>query len=363
MKRQMQQNSKKILFILPDLNMGGAERVILNIINQLENAGIQIVLLVLNYNGILKNELPKNITIIKKKSRTLLSLFSLVQALINHKPNIVFSTHNRTNVLSLFTKQFFKDKTYIIREPNLPLKQKKILPYPIFLFSKIFYRFSDVAIAQTEEMKRQINKIYKVKNDKIKIIRNPLNIVKIESLANEGNPFEELQNYNQNDYNIISVGSLSKRKRIDILLESFIRIRKEGLRNLKLHIIGDGSERSSLEEFVNKKHLQEYVNFWGLQENPYMFMKYADILTLTSEAEGFPNVVIESLFLKTKVVVTNSEPEICKIIKDNELGEIAEVNDIEDISAKIQKAIASNYKYYSDYRTKDYLNFFEQLNS
>ncbi|MCX9469374.1 glycosyltransferase, partial [Vibrio cholerae] len=96
------------------------------------------------------------------------------------------------------------------------------------------------------------------------------------------------------------VGSLCKRKRVDIAIKSFSRLNHGD--EYKLLIVGDGEEKSNLKVLVDNLGVSKNVLFLGNQENPYSYMKNAMATLLTSESEGLPRVLVESLIVGTPVI-------------------------------------------------------------
>ncbi|MFQ2511093.1 glycosyltransferase [Aeromonas caviae] len=105
------------------------------------------------------------------------------------------------------------------------------------------------------------------------------------------------------DY-IISVSSLTQRKRVERLIYSFEAISK-GHPSLKLLILGDGELKSSLQNIVEECSLKDKVVFYGFCSNPYPLIARARLLMLASDSEGLPTVIIEALSLGIPVISTN----------------------------------------------------------
>lgn len=337
---------KKIVFLLPDLEGGGAERVALNIIEQLDKDIFEVYLIVGNKRGDLIDMLPQNINVIDLEvKKTLFSFLPFYKQCRRIQPDLIYSTLNRTNIIAIITSLLLKNTKVIIREPNMPSNQIGLLPKSTLFAVKLFYPKADNVIAQTEEMKKEMIEYYNIDPRRINVLVNPININLIETLiSNESNPFQK------NQINIVAVGSFIYRKGFDVLINSFQDV-ADSFSNANLYILGKGIEEENLREQTNIAHLSEQVHFLGFQENPYKYLKYADMFVLSSRAEGLPNVVLESLYLKTKVVVTDCVPFISNLIKDNNLGEVVKIDNVKELSDKIKIAISRN-----DYNTIDKFN-------
>ncbi len=177
---------------------------------------------------------------------------------------------------------------------------------------------------------------FNIKKKKIVKINNPVDFDFIDDkLAISLKP----ECYKYNYKNVVAIGNLSARKGFDNLLKVFSRLKNE---NILLHILGDGKDRDVL--FQTKELLGlKNVIFHGRQENPYQFLKYADLFILSSRYEGFPNVLLEAGACGTYSLANNCPGGINEIIQHNINGEIANIENYEDFARKIMDAMHQNY--------------------
>lgn len=325
-----------ILFILPNLNSGGSERVIVNIIRSLNCSEYNICLVLINKIGELIDLVPSEVKIVDLGiKRTRYSFFKMLIAIHKIKPEVIFSSTNRTNILLLATSYFFIYKSkIIIREPNSPYAQyilKKLPRYYIFLI-KLLYHKANIVIAQTESMKNEINKYFKIPESKIKVITNPIDHQYIDSqLQSSKNP------YPQEFVNVVASGRIVKQKGFDFLIKAFRRVVDEN-NNFRLYILGsegDGKYKRNLVSLINELELNGHIFFEGFQSNPFVYYKYADLFVLSSRWEGLPNVVLESLYLNTPVVVTNCIPFFNEILVNGQNGYIVEFDNEKEFASRI----------------------------
>ncbi len=147
------------------------------------------------------------------------------------------------------------------------------------------------------------------------------------------------EGFKYNYKNVVAIGNLSARKGFDNLLKVFSRLKNE---NIMLHILGDGKDRDVLlqmKEFLGLKN----VVFHGRQDNPYQFLKYADLFILSSRYEGFPNVLLEAGACGTYSLANNCPGGINEIIQHNVNGEIANIENYDDFAQQIIKVMHENY--------------------
>jgi len=348
-------NKKKdILFVLPSLSGGGAERVTTNIINLIKKNNFNINILLINNIGPFKDLIfDNNINIInlnKKHART--SYFKLVKIINTIKPDIVFSTLQHVNILLLIFKRLYKSKPkLIIREANTPsqfMGNLNLFKKKLFLFLlKTQYKKADLIIAQCDEMRDDIISTYKLNNvDNVITIYNPIDVKFIKNKSTDFNPF------NDTYVNIVSIGRLTYQKGFDILLKS-ISIVRELYPNVFLTIVGDGELRNYLIRLSNDLNIQNSVNFVGFQNNPYPYIKYSDLYVLSSRWEGFPNTLLEAITLNKKVVSTNCKSGTFEILNDYENGIIVKTDDPVSLAEGIISSIKKEIKYSEKYKKYD----------
>lgn len=172
----------------------------------------------------------------------------------------------------------------------------------------------------------------------------------------------------QGDY-IIAVGGLQKRKRFNILINAFSNV-LNNFPDIKLIIIGNGSEKKNLESYIESKRLKENVLLLGFKENPYPYIKNAKLLVSSSYEEGLPRVLVEALILNTPVVSTKSSTSIDEIMTHDLKKFVCKIDNHLDIQTKIENALDSYPKieshYYEkfdiSYTYKQYLSLIEHVN-
>ena len=160
-----------------------------------------------------------------------------------------------------------------------------------------------------------------------------------------GEPFENQEEINfENKENLISfVGRLDREKNVIALLEIF----KESKipTDWKLQIIGDGSERKNLEQFVEKNQLQERIIFYGTKtsEEILKLLRRSKIFGFTSLKEALPTVLLEAMFCSNAIISYNCNYGPSDIVKNNS-GFLIDVNNKEDFIQKLEMLTNSDEK-------------------
>ncbi|ENZ34382.1 hypothetical protein HMPREF1084_01671 [Clostridium butyricum 60E.3] len=150
-----------------------------------------------------------------------------------------------------------------------------------------------------------------------------------------------------NNFNIIFIGYLEKRKGVDVLIKSIPYLKKQD-KNINVYICGDGPEKSNLETLVKKLGLCEMVNFEGWIDiyKKKEILKKANLLVFPSRNEGLPMAILESLGYGIPVISTNVG-SIADVIKENYNGYFVEIGDYENI-AKLTNVLIENEEKYKE---------------
>ena len=324
---------KSIIFILPDLETGGAERIITTIANHLPRDRFSPSILLLRKEGAYLDFLKPDVEIIDIKTpRIRHSLKPILLEIKRRKPDIVFSGFGEVNAyLSLFIKLFPNTK-FIARETNVV--SQHVTRKEIRFFYK-FYNSYDRIIAQSNDMQADLIDNFGIKKNKLVKINNPVDVDFIEEkLKQSEKPVEFSPQYKH----VVAIGNLSARKGFDNLLKVFSRLKNQ---NILLHILGDGKDKEVLLKMKEMLGL-DHVIFHGKKSNPYQYLKFADLFILSSRYEGFPNVLLEAGTCGVYSLANNCLGGIDEIIIDQINGEIANIENYDDFAEKIKHAVHRN---------------------
>ncbi len=305
----------RIAFIIPSLRHGGTQRFIINLLNHINKNLFDIHLIILdNSKGIqFKNE-QINIYNLKAK-RVRNSIFRLVKMIKKVDPEIIFTLQSHLSIYVILFKFLFKRKIkYVCRESNIP--SQKNLDYRFPAIYNLLYKFTisrfDMLICQSNDMYDDLIKNYKI-NQRILIkINNLIDTKLVNNLSNE-KCLDEFQY----DF-ILCASTLSPQKGIDRLIDI---VNLDNFKNnIKVAILGEGPLKEIYQRKILKLGLDQNIKFYGLQNNPYKWIKRSKVYLLTSLFEGFPNVLLEAGILRKPSVCFDIKGGISEIIIDGKNG-------------------------------------------
>lgn len=332
-----------IVFVLPSLSGGGAERVLLTISTQFPKEEYRKTLLLLTDKGETIADIPEFDTVDRLgASRTIFSILKLMRYIWRARPNVIFSTLLHPHVaIYLATRLLASRPKLVFRSPNMPEQYLKSAEWK-GLSAKLLdrsYRAADLIVAQTDGMGSQIVSKHVLADDRVKIARNPLDTDRVLRLADAGrnwvSPRAELL--------VVAVGRLHQQKGFDFLLKSFSKVIAEGT-DARLQILGADVE-NRLPALVNLVHtldIGDRVDFLGFKENPYPYIRNADVLAISSRYEGFPNTLLEAIALETPTVSTRCTDGLDAILTGRINGLLVDFGDTDAFAASLFEATTIN---------------------
>ena len=338
--------------------MGGAEKMTVNIANILDKNIFDVSLLIIDNRFIdLIDNVEQSVNIqYLNIIRTRYAFFGILFEIFKQKPQIVFSSTNRTNLLVLMVKLVYPFFKVILREPSMPSLQIKNgnLSQTKHILIKTLYPLADIIIAQTDYMKDEIIKYFSLKKENVITIKNLLDKNIINSSIDDN-----IRLYDDKKVNFVCVGGLRKEKNQLKLVQVFseiIKIKK----NKILHLVGVGPLENDITNFIEHHNLTNNIFLHGMKANPYNYIKQADCLILPSIWEGMPNVVNEALYLTTPVISTNCTPILKDLIINYENGILIDSIDLDQLKMAILNHERIQ-KVFSEVDNDDYNKFITKI--
>ena len=332
---------KKILFVANTLQVGGAEKILLNVVRNIDKTKFEVTVLALVEYGILVDEIKKieGVKYIggfkglfgKTKLNKNSILYNLENKIMNCKLK-KYTKKIREDSDKLYNR-FIKEK-YDVEIAFLEGRVSKFLSKSTNNKSKkISWIHTDITDIGPENFTSEEDEIecYK-KFDKIVCVSNGVRDIFTKKIGIADNVFVQMNpidsnnilklseesiqlNKTKDDLVLCAVGRLEKVKGLDRLLRVHKRLLDEGIGH-KIWIVGDGKQKLELQEYIKQNNLEDTVILVGYDKNPYKYMKNADIYICTSLVEGLSSTVIEAVILE-KIILTTDCPGMKEILGEN----------------------------------------------
>ena len=354
-------NKNHIVLLINSMGEGGAQRVLLSLIEVYLHLGLEVTLIALVKNDL--HKLPEKLNCIYLRDNnkehsglyeTLLIPYyawKLKKYVVKNEFSIVQSHLFRANFVNILSKLFAsKHSVQVVNHSVISRFLNEGLSGKINLFlinllypkaNKIFY-----ISKKMQEDFLEHSKDIKVPS---KIIYNPYNL---DSILAKSTHKEHSFSFNENKRYLISIGRLIYLKRFEDVFEVLSKLDE----NIELILLGDGEEKQALITLANRLNISSRIYFLGQVANPFWYLANSDIFVSSSSVEGFPNVLVESMICGTAVISSDcvSGPreilapssdhnyQIKKGLEMAEFGILYGVGDVEALQEAIELLLIDN---------------------
>lgn len=357
-------SERKILVVIPNGVLGGAEQLLKIIAQYYIAQGRQLDILALKASGLdawddvtAHPNVSLHALVSTSETKGILKWFSYAFKHRSRRYERVYSSHIHINGVAGILRRlgWLKADYFIGRESTSAFLRFSGIKLRIFQFLyNTGYRYLDLLICQTSLMKDNLLKNVPFLKDKAQVIPNPIDLNQIRIIESKPVDIFCKQPY------IVSAGRLIPEKGYDLLIKAFATIKKS-YPNLKLLILGEGKERAALQELAANLQIAEDVLMPGKVKNVFPYFRNASVCVVSSRIEGFPNVLLQMMSQNGNVVST-----LCAGGIDELPGVItAKVEDIDDLTEAMYKGLnwAPDANRFSEYlKSRDIRYFIEQVN-
>ena len=332
---------KKIVFGITSLGIGGAERVLVDVANKLQEE-YEITIFTLYKGGAFEKELNSRIKLISLYNEPYEKMSDFKRKII---PIYVLTCGKQ--IYNKYIKGKFDTEVAFLEGPitrifnfrsdskkivwvhndirkvfgnNLKSKLKKIID------KKIYEKYDNIVFV-SEDNRRVFNDLYindrnKELLEKEKVIYNYIDKERI--LKKSEKAIEAKFDIDKKKTSIVTVARLVEQKAIDRLAKVHKKLINEGLEH-NIYIIGDGPEKARLKKLIGNLEIKTSFKLLGERENPYPYMREADYFALLTHFEGYPMAVEEAKILDKKIIITNTAAT--EVVKEYDKSIVLENNE------------------------------------
>jgi glycosyltransferase involved in cell wall biosynthesis len=364
----------RVLFLVNDLRMGGAERTVVNLMNHGRDTRAAVVLI--ESAADLLTELrtghelytldggdaaPMTRRALEEAAaraprrrrgqppgRTLLeipSLFAkarrLAQIADSTNAAVISSFLNRSHTIALLSRMVFARQMRVVINVHEMLSdhlERHFSPLErrfMRRFIRHAFPLARAIVAVSDGVKQDLVTHFSIAPERIAVVPNPLDGERIRRASRETIQGDEPR---PGTSLIVSVGRLVHLKGFDLLIRAFAKLRS--LPSPRLLIIGEGDQRPELETLIAELNVADRVALLGAQTNPWKYMARADVVALASRSEAFPNVIGEALALSRPVIATECSPGVAEYLGHGRFGMLVPPNDVDALATGLDRMLS-----------------------
>jgi len=355
---------KKILIVGMALNVGGAEKSLVNLLNLIDYTEYRVDLLLFQKRGSFLKQVPEQVNFIEQREVTILyqswkdtlkmpnkKLSDLYLTCIRYIGTLIeksrWSQFDQirihrwhdfyNNLIPQNEEKYDVAVAYYGGETAYYTVDKVKADRKVYFFHSDYSNIDidvdlereyvdkvDVVFTISDVCKQSLDKLFPEKKEDIYVLNNLSSPKLIQKLSEEYIPVEF--DMNSSSFKIVSIGRLHEIKGYDMAIDAAKILKDKGI-DFRWVVVGDGDERKNLESQIKKNGLEKEFILAGLKENPYPYIGTADVLIQTSRFEGKSVVLDEAKILRKPMIVTNY-PSAHDQIRDGVDGMIVDMNAI-----------------------------------
>lgn len=341
---------KHILFLMPAMLNGGAEKVLIDILKNFNYSKYDVTLLLDTEVGPYIDDIPQQVKLISFHKKSLwierlyryLSMFGckrLVYFFLCKLPLLWYlrGMHFDT-IISFMEGMAVKMHSYVFDKADrniswvhIDLKKKH---WSLDFFNNKneewnCYKRMDRIVFVSQDARIKFQELFHLDESKLDVVYNLIDCNGINDLSRQ-------KKIEKTKFTVCMVGRLNQQKRYDRAFEVVRKLKDDGY-DFELWILGSGELETELKEKVEIQNINDIVSFKGFQKNVYPYMKEVDIFLNTSESEGYPLTLCEALCLGLPIVATNTTGSN-EILTKSKSGILVE-EDIESIYEGLKRMI------------------------
>jgi len=330
-------------FLRGNKGHGGITPWLINLANGLSDRGLTIELLVnaRRHSELSHPKLNPKIKITNLGRRKPIAFWHLLRYLRKHPPAALLTAGHRYNNMGYWAKRATQVPVYLSMHENYSVSGQGLSPKRqreriAQITDQLAHCDGVIAVSQgvADDL---IN--HGLPQNKCHIIHNPITHPGLSEQARQ--PVTHPWYTKKRDAPlIVAAGRLEPQKDYPTLIQAFSLV-KHKIPNARLLILGEGSQRASLQTQIKKQQLNDSIQLAGHVENPFAYMSNADLFVLSSAWEGFGNVLVEAMATGTPVVSTDCPSGPSEILDQGRYGRLTPVGDTEALAVAILETLES----------------------
>lgn len=320
------------MFLIHDLGVGGAEKVLVNLVNHMDRSKFEITVISLFGGGVNEQFLAPHVRYKSVWPRTIPGNSKLMKLLTPQQLHrLCVKEHYDVEVAYLegpaarVISGCEDPETSLLCWIHIEQKTRDGAAgaFRSFEESKCCYERFIRIVCVSESVKQDFLTIYPQYQDRTIVRYNTIETEKILSMKDE--TIQDVD-FRDDEIKLVAVGKISKNKGFDRLARIVKRLRDDEF-PVHLYALGVGADQTEIEKYLRDNRLKSYFTFLGYQNNPYKYVARCDLFVCASLAEGFSTAVTEALIVGTPVCTVEVSGMKEMLGENNEYGVVTENNE------------------------------------
>ncbi len=325
----------RILFFLPDLDGGGSQRTLVNLVGALPRDRFSATVAAGRTDGPARDWLADHVALVDLNApRLRWALAPLRRRLRQERPHVLFSSMPDANLAASLAVMGLRSRPgLILRETNSHRHRGDLSRLRRKLIGRA-YRRADAVVALSEGVREELVEDCALDPGRTVTIHNPVDVAGIAAATEAVR--DSIQDIPNSGPLIVGCGRLHRQKGFDLLIEAFADLDDAKAR---LVILGEGSEREALEALARSRGVADRVLMPGFESHPEKWFAQATLFVLPSRWEGFGHVLVEALAAGVPVVSAWAPHGPADILNDGETGLMVPTGNAAALGAAIDRLL------------------------
>lgn len=334
----------KIAILLPDLRGGGVERIRLVLADQFVRAGHEVEFVLLQARGALLAEAEARFSVRSLGcARMRQAPLRLARYLRERRPNALLAAMWPLTGIAVLAARLSGYRGRLVASehvdfrttPSLKTYERQVLKR----FGRRIYAPYHRVVAVSEGVAESLGAVAGLPRDRITVVHNPVRPMVPEAITEKDR--HALDGWLAGETRLIAIGTLKRQKGFDVLIRALADLRRR--RDARLLILGEGSLRGELEALARDLGVADSLWMPGFRPNPANFLQHAQVFVLSSNWEGFGNVIVEALAAGVSVVSTDCPSGPAEILAGGDYGRLVPVGDATAIARAVEATLSDGW--------------------
>lgn len=333
----------RIAILLPDLRGGGVERVSIVLAQEFARAGHDVEFVLMRAQGEFLEEAQASFPVFHLATSRARGLpLALARYLRRRRPDALLAAMWPLTTIAPVAARLggHRSKVLVSEHNTLSAQYRDWGRFHRAVMRSsmaLGYRLADYRVGVSEGVARDVAALSGLRVNQFDVIHNPVP-PRLEPSAAAIIAAEELWAAPPGA-RIVTVGSMKAQKNHPLLLRAFAGLNRP---DAQLMFVGDGIGRNALLSLARDLGIADRVILAGFQLDPTPFYLTADVFVLSSDYEGFGNVIVEAMACGTPVVSTNCPSGPCEILDGGAYGRLVPVGDITAMTSAIAATLGES---------------------